>query len=136
MRVFISHAADGAEIASEVARSLRRQGLEVWFGQSEILPGDNWADQVSRALRESQAMVVLFTPQAVNSPNVQWEIGFALGAREYRGRLIPVLVGSPDQMPVEVLPGVLQRMNHLRLNGAAEIPDLVHQIVHTSLAAA
>ena len=44
-----------------------------------MLPGHNWAAKVAQALDESQAMVVLLTLAAVNSPNVRREMEYALG---------------------------------------------------------
>ena len=59
------------------------------------MPGDNLGHEVARALEESQAMVVLLTPEALHSPWVKWEIECALSGTRYRNRLIPVLVGTP-----------------------------------------
>jgi hypothetical protein len=118
-----------------LADGLRKQGLEVWLDQLEILPGDNWAEVMSKALRELQAMVVLFTPGAQQSRNVRWEVEFALGHRGYRGRLIPVLVGPPQIVPLEAVPGVLERYA-IRLDSPAKVAEAVKSITHTLRAAA
>ena len=61
-------------------------------------------------------MVVLLSPQAMKSDWVRKEIEFALGAPQYRGRLIPVMVKStPD------IPWILKKFPTIRLNkGMAE----------------
>ena len=67
MKVFISHAYTDEPFVRKVAAGLEKVGLEVWDATREILPGDNWAAKVARALEESEAMVVLFTPDALRS---------------------------------------------------------------------
>ena len=66
MKVFISHSHETRALAKKVGESLKRAGLDVWTEQ-EILPGDNWAEKIGQGLASSQAMVVLLTPEALNS---------------------------------------------------------------------
>lgn len=56
-----------------------------------------WAGEVARALEESQAMVVLLTPAAACSLDIKRNIEYALGAKNYSNRLIPVV--TPDGRP-------------------------------------
>ena len=99
MKVFLSHSHADAPLAARVSAALQRSGLEVWDTDLDVLPGDNWAAAVGRALEESEAMVVLLTPGAINSPNVRREIEYALGAKRYSNRLIPVAVGDRARLP-------------------------------------
>ena len=57
MKVFVSHSHADAELAAQVSRALRNKGLDVWDRDLNLLPGDNWAAEVARALEESDAMV-------------------------------------------------------------------------------
>lgn len=120
MKVFISYACEDKEIARKLSRSLEEAGFEVWLDENNILPGDNWAEKVSQALKESQAMVVLVSPAAMDSKWVRHEIEFALGAKEYSGRLVPVFVGSPDRIPRDRLPWILRRLRGIELTDQAE----------------
>lgn len=81
LKVFISHAHQDAALAARVAQALQGSGLEAWDADTNLLPGDNWAAEVARALEESQAMVVLLTPDAIDSVWVLREIEYALGAK-------------------------------------------------------
>ncbi len=83
MKVFVSHSHTDAPLAARVCEGLRREGLEARHPDLHHLPGDNWAANVGRALEESEAMVVLLTPAAVDSRHVMREIEYALGARNY-----------------------------------------------------
>ena len=99
MKVFMSRSHTDAALAARVSDALRRSGFDVWDADRDLFPGDNWAGEVARALEESQAMIVLLTPAAANSPHVKREIEYALGAKNYSNRLIPVVVGDPDLVP-------------------------------------
>lgn len=108
MQVFISHAVDDQNLARKISDSLRKAGLEVWDG-SDIMPGENWAAKVSEALQKSQAMVVLVTPSSMQSKNVSWEIGYAMGDKAYERRIIPVLADSSKRIPSEKIPWIFNR---------------------------
>jgi len=49
MKVFISHSHESQALAKQISDALRRVGLEVW-DDTQILPGDNWAQEIARAL--------------------------------------------------------------------------------------
>ena len=117
MKVFLSHSHADAPLAARVSKALRRSGLEVWDPDLNLLPGDNWAAEVGRALEESEAMVVLLTPAAIHSPDVRRNIEYALGARNYSNRLIPVVVGDPEQLSAKEIPWIVRRMPWVGLRG-------------------
>jgi hypothetical protein len=115
MKVFISYSMADAELAQRVVKYLKASGFQVW-DDSEVLPGDNWGEILAKALQESDAMVVLLTPNSVHSPNLTFEVSYALGSKDYKGRVIPVLAASPDQLPQAEIPWVLRRFQMLRLS--------------------
>ena len=110
MKVFLSHSHMDAPLAARVSEALRRNGLEVWNPDLDLLPGDNWAAEMGRALEESEAMVVLLTPAAIRSPDGRRNIEYALGAKNYSNRLIPVVVGDPERIPTEEIPWIVRQM--------------------------
>ena len=57
-------------------------------------------------------MVVLLTPHTINSPHVKREIEYALGAKSYSKRLIPVAVGDRERLPRHKIPWILRRLPH------------------------
>ena len=136
MKVFISHAYTDEPFVRKVATGLEKVGLEVWDATREILPGDNWADKVARALKESEAMVVLLTPDALRSSWVHWEIQYALGEQSYRNRLIPVLVGDPEELPKEDVPWILRRLQMINMGEYDREEEGIDQIAQTLLQAA
>ena len=110
IQVFISHAQSDAKLANEISRYLQAQGFRVFDPAVELLPGDNGHLETGKALEASQAMVVLISPEAVNSPWVQGDIGYALGAQQFAGRLISVEVE-----PTEGVPWILRRLKWIRI---------------------
>ena len=131
MKVFISHAYTDDPFVRKVAAGLEKVGLEVWDATREILPGDNWADKVARALEESEAMVVLLTPDALRSNWVSWEIQYALGEQRYRNRLISVIVGDPEELPEEDIPWILRRLQMIDISEYDEEEEGINQIAQT-----
>ena len=120
MKVFISHASADQDLARRVADVLKASGFQVW-DESQVLPGDNWGEKLGQALEGSDAMVVLLTRHAVQSPNVSFEIGYALGKKDYKGRVVPVIAAPPDQLPKDKIPWVLSRFPTVNLaDGGAD----------------
>ncbi|HMV46359.1 MAG TPA: toll/interleukin-1 receptor domain-containing protein [Blastocatellia bacterium] len=129
MQVFISHSGKEPRLARRLATILRQAGFRVWDAYSNLYPGDNWAKLTAQALEESQAMVVLLTPESLESRWVQSEIEYALGNKNYAWRLIPVLVGDPKQFQKDQIPWILQELQMVILpepeNGDAELAQVV-----------
>jgi len=135
MKVFLSYAHTDKTLARKVAEGLKRAGLDVW-SLDELLPGEPWANEVAQALREAEAMVVLLTADALSSPYVMSEISYALGNKTYKGRLVPVVVGSPDSLPDEQLPWILKRLQMITLPKRGRQDAGIKRIAETLLNAA
>ncbi len=134
MKVFISYAPVDAELARRVADVLRASGFQVW-DNSQILPGDNWGAKLAEALQDSEAMVVLLTPNSLRSPNIQFEVGYALGNRDYKDRVVPVIAAPPDQLPNEDIPWVLNRFQVIYLKDEDRDGEGLQRIAHVLQAA-
>ena len=106
--IFISHSDADLALAQRVAESLKKEGLDVWE-DSVILPGDNWADEYAKALRNSDAMVVLLTPHSIKSKKVSSNLGFALGQINFKNRVVPVIAASPEELPREEIRWILKK---------------------------
>lgn len=105
IQVFLSHVPKDGPWAKALSQQLTAAGVRVVDPISDRLPGDNWSLDIGRALDESRAMVVLISPEAVQSDWVLNEIQYALGSEKFRHRLIPVRVE-----PTEEYPWVLRHM--------------------------
>ena len=135
MQIFISHSHNDEMFARKVASFLEDQGLDVWEASNEIFPGDNWAAKISQGLQESNAMVVLLTPDALKSIWVQRDVEYALGAQEYSERLIPVLVDPDKTIEKDDIPWILKHLNIIDLTEYETEEDGIRRIADTLLTA-
>lgn len=99
MQVFLSYSAAERELAEGLARYLEREGFDVWYADARLFPGDNWSLAIGKALEDSDAMVVLLSPESAKSEWVQREIEFALSNPKYKNRLLPVIVKPTKSYP-------------------------------------
>jgi hypothetical protein len=125
MKVFISYAQADASLAGKVKDALERDGLKV-YGYIRDLPSIR--NIVNQQLKEADAMVVLLTPEATNSMGVRAEIDYALGEKNFRGRLIPVLVGAPERFPENSIPWILRRLKMINIPEHGRYEDSIWQI--------
>ena len=97
MNVFLSYASSDQKLVNHLRAYLMKAGFKVWDPLVNSFPGDNLGTQIETALEESDAMVVILSPESQQSPFVNSEIHFALGSPRFKNRLILVLVeGSAD----------------------------------------
>ena len=78
-------------------------------------------------------MVVLLTPAAVGSMAVMRNIEYALGAKNYSNRLIPVVVGGIDRFPAADVPWIVRRMPWFELDDTETEPPKVQPIAEAIL---
>src|ERR1051325_4868898 len=130
-KVFLSYAQADEKLAMKVSEGLKQAGLKVLDYRHEILPGDLWADKAARALRESSAMVVILTPDAVRSEQVRWEINYALSNLAFKDSLISVLVGAPDRIPRNEVPWILWNLQMVRMPERGNQEQGIKQIAQT-----
>jgi hypothetical protein len=129
MKVFISYASNDQDLAQEVAHGLEANGLDVFWDEQEIMPGDNWAAKIAEGLQQSEAMVVLLTRDALKSHRVRHDIDYALGNRDYSGRLIPVLAEPYEFLPKEDIPWILRHLQPISLPAHRQ-EEGIRQIAH------
>jgi len=128
MKVFLSYAYKDEFLAKRITSALIKNGLDVWNAEAEILPGDNFAEKISDALQDSDAMVALISPESLKSKNVQCEIEYALGNKSYSNRVIPVLVGSEESLSSESIPWILRRLQMIRVAKPEQADEEINQI--------
>lgn len=128
MKVFISHAHEDEALVRRIAEGLQRSGLDVWLDELNVMPGDNFAERISRALDESQAMVVVITANALRSPWVRREIEYALGRESYSGRVVPVIAAPQSEVPEEKIPWILRRFQFVVLHDPGQEDEGIRQI--------
>ncbi len=123
-KVFLSYAHADRAAAEVVARQLDAVGLDVWFDVDQLQTGDNWALALGRALEDSDALVVLLSPDAMASRHVQLETQHALLSARYKNRVIPVVV-----RPTRNVPWILRRFHMLDLKTEGDVGGRIAEII-------
>jgi WD40 repeat protein len=96
--VFVSYARrDGESLARDLCQRLLAHGVPVWHDRSSMEGGRDWWDQIKRALREVEFLVLIMTPGAVQSETVrqEWRI-----ARQQGVCVFPVIADAGIGMDV------------------------------------
>jgi hypothetical protein len=88
-RVFISYSRADAPFAHRLTASLREAGGDVWIDVADIRSGDDWSDSIQQALDECAIMLLVLSPEAMDSVNVASEWKYYLDEGK---TVIPVLL--------------------------------------------
>lgn len=94
--VFISYKREDRPRIAIIAELLSDLGLSAWFDAS-LVSGDTWQSVINREVGQASAMLVCWTPQAVNSVQVMREVLEGVRRRIYA----PVLLADCD-LPAEL----------------------------------
>ncbi len=96
--VFLSHASQDSDMAVEIHRLLKHEGVPVWMAAQEIKPGANYADTIFKTLTLSKAVIVILTKNSIASEHVRREVNIAI---DKKIKLFPVnLSGVDDIVPI------------------------------------
>jgi formylglycine-generating enzyme required for sulfatase activity len=66
VRVFISYAKEDVEHAKRLYRDLKKAGFSPWLDAEELLPGQNWVNEIVQAVRESRYFVALLSERGLS----------------------------------------------------------------------
>lgn len=87
MLLFFSYSRKDTDFAVKLANDLRKSGVTIWIDQ-DILPGEQWDNSIEKALDTSTCLIVILSPNSVQSANVLNEVHYAIDNRK---TIIPVL---------------------------------------------
>ncbi len=77
--VFISYAREDTRIANMIYDDLKKAGVNPWLDTKKILPGQNWRTVTTKALRESDYVLIILSSHSLSKKGfVQKEIKIAL----------------------------------------------------------
>lgn len=79
LRVFLCHASDDKPAVRRLYRRLKDDGFDPWLDEEDLLPGQDWDLEISKAVRHSDMIIVcLSRASVVKRGYVQKEIKQAL----------------------------------------------------------
>jgi len=122
IQVFISYAREDQEFVLGLATALRERGVKMWVDQWEIQSGANWDASIDQALSASGAFLIVLSPAAVDSPEVQGELRVALE----EGKVIVSVLRRPCRVPRR-----LRLLQYIDATSQAEQDAVIDSIVAT-----
>ena len=79
--VFISYSSKDKPVADSICTALEAEGIRCWISPRDIVPGRAYSGQITRAIEQSHAMVLLFSSNSNTSEDVLREVQLAANAR-------------------------------------------------------
>jgi hypothetical protein len=107
--VFLSHSSQDKTVVRALAERLRNDGVNVWFDEKRIDPGNPIDLRIEKGLENSRIFVLVMSPHAFES---DW-VGLERGAAVFRdpanaaGRFIPLLLADCQ------IPDILKRYDYI-----------------------
>jgi hypothetical protein len=120
-KAFFSYSRHDSEFTLKLAKDLRAAGAPVWLDQLDIAPGRHWDTAVENAISVSSSLLVVLSPDSIQSENVMDEVSYALE----EGKLVIPVLYRDCKIPLR-----LRRLQYIDLRtdyqaGLAEIRKML-----------
>lgn len=91
--VFISHSSKDAAVAEKICGILEKNGISCWLAPRNIMPGDDWATAIAKAITTTKVFIIIYSANSAASTQVPKEIMLAGSKSSY---IIPYKIdGTP-----------------------------------------
>ncbi len=99
-KIFISYAHSDidANWMNTFVQTIKNSGIDVWYDQFEVRPGDAIQEAIEKGIRNSNAIVFLLSKNSVFRASSLFELGAAIGMGK---RIIGIV---PDDLDRSLLP--------------------------------
>ena len=87
-KVFISHSSLDKWVAERMAEKIAETGAQYWLDERDLKGGGDIRKEINDGMHDCQEVVVLFSPNSVDSQWVSFEIGASYAKRKH---LTPIL---------------------------------------------
>ena len=80
-KIFLCHASEDKPQVREIYQRFKAEGFEPWLDEEDLLPGQLWEQEIPKALKNSDFILILFSQNSVAKHGyVQHEFKLALDA--------------------------------------------------------
>jgi hypothetical protein len=100
--VFISHSSLDKWIAERMAEKIAETRAKYWLDERDLKGGGDIRKEINDGMRDCQEVVVLFSPNSVDSHWVSFEIGASYAKRKH---LTPIL-NNVSHSSITLLQGI------------------------------
>ncbi|MGY1681452.1 TIR domain-containing protein [Geodermatophilus sp. SYSU D01176] len=102
-KAFLCHSSGDKERVRNLYHQLKRDGVPCWFDEEDLLPGQDWEDEIRKAIRACQYVLACLSQASITKTGyVQKELNYALDVADEQPPgsifLIPVLL-EPCEVP-------------------------------------
>jgi TIR domain len=95
-KIFITYSSKDEKVSRTICTALENRGLQCWISSRNVKPGQNFQEQIVKAIRAAKIMVLVFTANANNSNEIKKELALAS-----QNNLIVIPVRIEDVTPNE-----------------------------------
>lgn len=95
-KIFITYSSKDQKVARTICTALENRGLACWISSRNVRPGQNFQEQIVKAIRGARIMVLVFTTNANNSNEIKKELALAS-----QNNLVVIPVRIEDVAPNE-----------------------------------
>lgn len=88
--LFISHVEEDLSIALNIHQEMEKEGYSTWLYERDGLPGVDFLNQITQAILNAKAMILIVSTHSMISPHVHAEL---FQAYNNRIKVIPLLAG-------------------------------------------
>ena len=125
-KVFISHSSKDKVIADQICNAIENNGIGCWIAPRDIPYGNEWAGEITKALRQANICIFLFSKNSNQSKQVAKEIQIAIDNEVI---IIPIRVENVEMN--DVLTYYLATMHWLLEYDEKTLIDRVENALHT-----
>src|SRR5438034_7393863 len=79
--VFISHSSLDKPVADAVCAALENAAIRCWIAPRDVQPGRSFPGEITRAIKQSKAMVLILSEHSNESDQIVREVELAVGSR-------------------------------------------------------
>ena len=128
---FLSHNGAEKSLVEGLAYELERRGLSCWLDKWNLVPGDPWQPAIEEALGHCNTCVVFFGPRGLgpwHNEEMRLAIQRRVNAREFRLRVLPVILPGGHRAKESDVPGFLQGTTWVKFGKSIEEEDALHRL--------
>jgi hypothetical protein len=95
-KIFITYSSKDQKVAQTICKALENRGLACWILLRNVKPGQNFQEQIVKAIPAAKIMILVFTANANNSNEIKKELALAS-----QNNLVVIPVRIEDVTPNE-----------------------------------
>lgn len=66
IQVFLCHANEDKDKVAEIYKKLKRNGIKPWMDKEDLKPGQQWDQEIQKAIKESDHVLIFFSKTSVD----------------------------------------------------------------------